>query len=135
MEYEKITLEGFSLVGISVRTTNKSGQSQLDIDKLWRKFIENNIVDSIPFKISEDIYCIYTDYESDFSGEYTAIIGCKVSNTNDTTDEFVYIDIPTCNYYKFTSIGKIPEAVGKTWEHIWQSAYSSLSILRPTSLR
>lgn len=123
MKYEKITQEAISIVGIAVRTTNKDGQAQHDIAELWKKFIENNIADLIPFKISDDIYCIYTDYESDFMGEYTTILGCRVSDTNDTNDEFIYKEILSGDYLKFTSEGKLPEAVGKTWMHIWQSNY------------
>lgn len=123
MKYEKVTLDSFSVVGIAVRTTNKDNKAEQDIAGLWQEFLENNIADAIPFKVSDDVYCIYTDYESDFMGAYTTIIGCMVSNTNDTNDEFVYKDIVGGEYYKFVPEEDGAEAVLQTWMHIWQSDY------------
>lgn len=121
MKYEKVTLEKFTVAGISVRTINKEGRSQRDISELWGKLLIDNVIQSIPNRVSDDIYCIYTEYESDFTGEYTTILGCQVSSIEGISDEYTIKEIPTCDYYKFISEGKIPEAVGNTWNFIWQS--------------
>lgn len=123
MKYENISLEIFSIVGIAVRTTNKNNQAQHDIHELWKKFLENNIANSIPNKVSEDIYCVYTDYESDLMGNYTTIVGCKVSNADNINGELIWKEISAANYYKFTSEGNIMETLNQTWMHIWQSDY------------
>lgn len=123
MDYEKISLKKFSIVGIAIRTTNKDNQAQKDIAELWKKFQENNMADSIPFKVSDDIYCVYTDYESDFRGKYTTIIGCQVSDTNDSNDEFIYKDILDGEFLKFTADENTQNATGKIWNHIWHSNY------------
>jgi predicted transcriptional regulator YdeE len=79
MEFQTITLEPFYLVGISVRTTNEGGQSGKDIGQLWERFFKENILAQIRDKTSNDIYCVYTDYQRDASGPYTTLLGCAVS--------------------------------------------------------
>lgn len=123
MNCEEVTLDPFTVVGISVRTTNQNHKSQEDIAKLWESFFLNGVVQSIPNKISNDAYCIYTDYESDYTGEYTTLIGYKVSGISGipTNKNLIIKDFPACRYLKYTSEGELPYAVGKTWAHIWQS--------------
>ena len=121
MEFTTITLKQFFVIGISVRTTNQNGQSQKDIGELWQKFFQDNILDHIPNKVNSDIYCIYTDYESDANDPYTTILGCKVSSLENIPDGMIGKTIPETTYRLYKSLGKIPEAVLNTWFHIWQS--------------
>ncbi len=124
MEHQEVVLEKFAVVGISVRTTNQNHQSQGDIVKLWEIFFRNAYLQQLmPNKISNDIYCIYTDYESDFTGKYTTIVGYKVSTLEGipTNLSLTIKEIPESKYYKYISEGELPYAIGKTWAHIWQS--------------
>ncbi|MDU1891338.1 MAG: effector binding domain-containing protein [Dysgonomonas sp.] len=123
MGHEVVVLEKFTVVGISVRTTNQNHQSQADIAKLWEIFFRNEAIHSLPNKVSNDIYCIYTDYESDYTGEYTTVLGYKVSDTDGIASglNLTIKEIPECTYYKYISEGELPYAVGKTWAHISQS--------------
>ncbi|MBD8388344.1 GyrI-like domain-containing protein [Dysgonomonas sp. BGC7] len=121
---EEVTLEKFTVAGISVRTTNQNHQSQEDITKLWEAFFRNAYIQQmLPNKVSDDIYCIYTDYESDYTGPYTTILGYKVSTAEGipTNLSLIIRDIPSSKYCKYISEGELPYAVGKTWAHIWQS--------------
>lgn len=123
MKYEKVSIDAFSIAGISVRTANQNGRASLDMKKIWEDFRLNlkNIVDDINNRLSDDIYCVYTDYESDKDGEYTVIVGYKVSNTNDITGEYTFKEIPAANYYKIMAEGKIPDCTKQAWQSIWQS--------------
>jgi len=124
MKHEEIKLDKFYVVGISVRTTNQNHQSQGDIVKLWEAFFRNGYIQQmLPNKVSNDIYCIYTDYESDYTGEYTTIIGYQVSGIEGipTNLSLAIHEIAESKYYKYISHGELPYAVGKTWAHIWQS--------------
>ncbi|MDR1882950.1 MAG: GyrI-like domain-containing protein [Prevotella sp.] len=122
MKHEEITLGKFTVVGISVRTTNQDYKSQDDIAKLWEIFLRNGYLQSMP-KVSDDIYCIYTDYESDYTGEYTAVLGYRVPDVESipTNLSLAIKEIPESKYYKYISAGELPYAVGKTWAHIWKS--------------
>ena len=66
-------LEERLIIGVSIMTTNENGQSGTDIPYLWNRFITDNLSSEIPNKISQALYCIYTDYESDFTKPYTTI--------------------------------------------------------------
>lgn len=109
----------FNIIGISTRTTNNNGQAAQDIEALWLKFWGQNIQEQIPNKVSEEIYAVYTDYETDFTGYYTTIIGLPVSSLANIPKGFVGLTIETDNYLKFVSKGKMPEAVVNTWLEIW----------------
>lgn len=110
----------FHIIGISMRTTNENGQSSKDIETLWGKFWGEEIQKQIPNKLNDDIYAVYTDYETDFTGPYTVIIGLPVSSLEDIPAGFSGITIEKAVYEKFVSKGKMPEAILNTWMQIWQ---------------
>ncbi|RRJ86048.1 AraC family transcriptional regulator, partial [Paenimyroides tangerinum] len=60
------TIQKFQIIGISTRTINSNGQSAIDIELLWQKFWKEEIQSQIPNVISDEIYAVYTDYETDF---------------------------------------------------------------------
>src|SRR5579862_1938517 len=121
MTFETIQLDEFFIIGISVRTINQNGQSQKDIAGLWVRFMQENIMDIIPDKITNEIYCIYTDYSNDFNGGYTTLLGCKVFSIHNVPERFTGKTISAGNYQLFLSTGKIPDSVVATWEYIWSS--------------
>lgn len=112
-------IQKFNIIGISTRTTNSNGQAAKDIETLWEKFWDQNIQEQIPNKVSDEIYAVYTDYETDFTGYYTTIIGLPVSSLANIPEGFIGLTIETDNYQKFISKGKMPEAVVNTWLEIW----------------
>ncbi len=116
-----IDLASFDLIGIAVRTANANGQAQKDIGELWGKFMGQNIIETIPNKVSYDIYCVYTDYESDENGAYTTILACKVSSLDVIPEGLVAKQIPATKYQAHTASGKLPDCVVATWTHIWQT--------------
>jgi len=124
MTPETKKLEEFHVIGISVRTTNQDGKSQKDIGELFGIFFRDNLIEKIPNKESNDVYCIYTEYESDFNAPYTTIIGCRVKSLENVPTGLIRITVPSLEYSVFKSTGKLPESVGKTWNQIWQSDIS-----------
>jgi predicted transcriptional regulator YdeE len=121
MNSRNVDLPAFQIMGISVRTTKQSGRSQKDIGALWERFIREDIAEKIPGKQSNDVYCVYTDYETDFNGPYTTFIGCKVKDAENIPEGLSAKIIPALTYRRFVSKGKIPHAVMTTWMAIWQS--------------
>jgi len=112
-------MNSFKIIGISVETTNQNGQSGVDLEKLWGKFWGENIQDQITNKVNDDIYAVYTDYESDYTGKYTTIIGVPVNSLECIPNGFMGREFTLGKYKKFVSIGKMPEAVLNTWMEIW----------------
>lgn len=112
--------KGFKIIGISVRTTNKNNQSQQDLGKLWNIFFSENIIDKIPNKISGNIITIYTDYKSDYTDEYTTIIGVPVSTLDEIPNGLIGREFEGDNFQKFIAKGEMPNAVVNTWIDIWR---------------
>jgi predicted transcriptional regulator YdeE len=121
MEYSTKSLESFRVIGISVRTTNQNSQSDKDIGSLWQRFTEGNLAAQINDKDGEDIYCVYTEYESDHTGFYTAILGCKVKDRSEAPRGFVGVNIAADTYQVYKPEGKFPGSVANTWRYIWQT--------------
>lgn len=113
-------MDNFKIIGISIETTNENGQSMIDVEKIWGKFWGENISDQIPDKQSNDIYAVYTDYESDYNGKYRLIIGFPVTTLVNTPKGFTGREIAVGKSEKYISKGKMPEAILKTWTEIWQ---------------
>lgn len=111
---------GFKIIGISTRTTNKDNQSAQDLGKLWVQFYFENIIEKIPNKSSSNILSVYTDYKSDYTDEYTTIIGIPVSTLCEIPDGLIGREFKTDNFQKFTAKGEMPNAVVNTWIDIWQ---------------
>jgi predicted transcriptional regulator YdeE len=111
---------GFKIIGISVRTTNKDNQSQQDLTNLWGQFYAQNIFDRIPNKVSENVLSIYTDYKSDFTDEYTTIIGVPVSTLDEIPNELIGREFNADNFQKFIAKGEMPNAVLNVWLDIWK---------------
>jgi predicted transcriptional regulator YdeE len=118
---EKIDIEKFCVIGISIRTTNNNGQSANDIGELWSRFFTENIIDKIPNKVDTSIYSIYTDYEGDYTKPYTTILGCKVKNLDTIPEGMVAKTINGGDYTKFVAKGDLAKgAVFVEWTKIWE---------------
>ena len=65
-------------------------------------------------------YCVYTDYEGDFTGEYTYFVGEKVSSLDIIHENFQTLTIPAQKYIKFTNdSGPMPKVCIDMWQNIW----------------
>lgn len=119
---EIVKIDAFQLIGIAVRTTNADQQAARDIGMLWNKFISEEILLKIPHKIDDSIYAVYTEYESDHTGYYTTILGCKVSKTTIPPAGMVGKEIEGGSYQKFTAKGDLTQnAVVEVWNEVWAS--------------
>ncbi len=110
---------GFNIIGISKRTTNKENQSAQDIGKLWEQFFSENIFEKIPNKSSSEIVSIYTDYKSDYTEEYTTIIGVQVLTLDDIPIGLIGREFIPETFQKFTAKGEVPKSVVDVWVDIW----------------
>mgnify|MGYP003390128947 CR=1 FL=1 len=113
-------IKQFSIIGISIRTTNENQQAASDITALWNKFMTEGILEQIPNKTDQMIYCVYTDYEKDHTKPYTTILGCKVESLDSIPEGMVGKRIDTANYELFTPKGNLMQGlVYNEWLKIW----------------
>jgi len=106
-DMEKSNIEAFRIIGISIRTTNENGQSTKDTGDLWKKFMTEGILGKIPNKIDNTVYSIYTDYQSDHTGFYTTILGCKVQSIETLPDGMIARNFAGGNYVRFVANGDL----------------------------
>jgi predicted transcriptional regulator YdeE len=115
-------IEKFCVIGISIRTTNENGQAGIDIPTLWNKFMTEGILQQIPNKIEDSIYCIYTEYEKDYTKPYTTILGCKVESLEIIPNGMIGKTFEEATYVKHTAKGNlINGVVFNEWTKIWNS--------------
>ena len=112
-------MKALKIIGIATQTSNNDGQAIEDLGKLWAQFFGDNIIVKIPNAISSNIYSVYTDYESDFRGKYTTIIGLEVSTLDEIPEGMIGREFQPQIFKKYIAKGELHEAVGKTWAEIW----------------
>lgn len=117
----KVKIEPFMVIGISVKTTNENNQAAKDIADLWGKFMNDKILEAIPNKIDNTVYSIYTDYESDHTKPYTTILGCRVENLNNIPSGMIGKSFDGGNYVKLSAKGDLmKDLIINKWLEIWE---------------
>lgn len=116
----RVKVEPFLIIGISVRTTNENNQAANDIAGLWTKFMGENVLEEIPNKIDNTVYSIYTDYESDHTKPYTTLLGCKVTSLHSIPDGMIGKSFDGGNYVKLSAKGDLMKGlIVNKWTEIW----------------
>lgn len=118
---QTVKIEPFNIIGISIRTTNENGQASKEIAELWGKFMSESILEKIPNKVDKEIYSLYTDYESDHTKPYTAILGYKVENLDNIPSGMVGKSFSGGTYTKTTAKGDLMQGlVVNQWSKIFE---------------
>ncbi|MFS4456292.1 GyrI-like domain-containing protein [Maribacter sp. 2304DJ31-5] len=118
---QNVKIGPFKIIGTSVRTNNKKGGAGQQIPELWNEFISENIADKIPNKVDGALYALYTDYESDHTGFYTTIIGCKVKNLDTIPEGMIGKSFDGGNYVQLSAKGDLTKGVViNKWLEIWE---------------
>jgi predicted transcriptional regulator YdeE len=111
-----------TVVGIARRTTNADGRSTKDIMGAWAAFLQTNASAKIKNRaIPPTMYAVYSDYESDWRGEYSYLIGCGVTRAGTVPEGMEVRQIPAQTYAVFTVKGQMPDEVLAVWSLVWLS--------------
>ncbi len=120
---KKIELEAFKLIGIALekKTINENGQAGIDCGNLWQKFEKGGYTNKIPGKLSDEIFAVYHQYDSDYTKPYAYFIGCKVSAETKLPKGMDSLMISPGIYQQVTAKGKIPDCIINVWQTIWSA--------------
>ena len=112
--------EGFTVIGISARTSNaKEMTADGIIGPMWGRLMQQGLPAKIPHKADKDIVAVYTDYANDHNGEYTYLLGARVTSDADIPAGMVAKKIPAGTFAVFTSEkGPAPKVVPELWMKI-----------------
>ena len=113
---QPVKVNGFQLTGYSVRTSNldEMQPETAKIGDLWAQFYSQQ-----GSKLTErsNVYGVYTDYDSDFSGDYRVF---AATDTSINDDQLSSLSIAAGLYYVFSAQGELPNAIIELWGHIWE---------------
>lgn len=109
-------IEAISLSGVAVRTSNQDEMtsSKAKIGDLWAQFysqLGSQLIER------SNVYGVYTQYESDFSGQYSVY---AAADTIENNGDLATITIEAGSYLVFSSQGEIPQSVIALWGNIWE---------------
>lgn len=113
------------LVGITTRTNNvrifESDPATNKIAETVQKYFHGGLYGMIPNRKNPGTtYCVYTEYESDHTGDYTYLIGEEVSSFENVPEDFVQMTLPAQQYAKLTNgPGPMPDVCINAWKKIW----------------
>lgn len=138
--------DAFRLAGISVRTTNaEEAGPNGRLPELWGTYFQNPLSSEPGLQNSHLLYALYTDYESDASGEYTVVIGheCAAGKAEsmeevhaagvtesaerqqaagrvESVENLQVATVPEARYMVFeTPKGPFHQTVPQAWRDIW----------------
>ncbi|MBO1514656.1 GyrI-like domain-containing protein [Metabacillus bambusae] len=117
-----IQRKSFQLIGISAVTSNEAEmKNEGVIEGLWGKIYSSEFIQTIPNKINQSIFALYTNYESDETGTYTFVIGSEVVQDTKEALGMEKFEVPEAKYIVFTTRkGPVQEVVIEAWQEIWE---------------
>ena len=131
-EPKLVTVDGFNVAGLCVRTTNNDEFNPVTakLPGLWQRFFSEDLINKIPNKISNSpILGVYSNYESDADGLYTLTAGVKTTCESSALPLRSITVLPG-NYLVFENKGIMPNIVIETWEDIWRYFESHRNVIR-----
>ena len=113
---EVVNITSLKVSGLTTRTSNQKEQSAetANIAPLWNKAVEQ----CLPYMlVNGSVYAVYSNYESDVTGEYDLLVGSdKFSPSLEITES---VEIQEGSYLKFSKDGDMPQACISLWQDIW----------------
>jgi predicted transcriptional regulator YdeE len=109
------------LVGLETRTSNalEANPATARIGNNWQQFFARGLGQAIPNQVNpHKLYGVYTQYESDFRGEYSQLVAVAVSEAEAIPD-LSTVQAPATCYLLFSGSGEMPQTVLQVWQQVW----------------
>jgi predicted transcriptional regulator YdeE len=128
MNPKAVQQEGFTMVGIAVRTSNAEQMTpERPIGKQWERLFKEGVLAAIPNKADANIVALYTEYASGKDGEYTYVLGAPVTKVESVPAGMVAKEVPAGRYALFTSErGPVQKVVVEMWQRVWAMPKNAL---------
>lgn len=89
---------------------------------VWTDFLRLNATAKIGNRVlPPTMYAVHSDYGSDWSGEYSYLIGCGVTRAGIVPDGMETRKIPPQTCAIFSAKGRMPYEVLAVWSMLWLS--------------
>jgi predicted transcriptional regulator YdeE len=128
MNPRAVQQEGFTVVGIAVRTSNAEQMTpERPIGKQWERLFKEGVLAAIPNKADGNIVAVYSEYASDKDGEYNYLLGARVTKVEDLPAGMIAKNVPAGRYAVFTSErGPVQKVVVEMWQRVWATPKNAL---------
>ncbi len=107
-----------TVLGIATKASNSAPQ---EIGDLWRRFHAMGGAQSIPARRNDAVYCVYCEYEGDFTKPYTVLIGCEIDPAVAVPEGFRTIEIEAGKFAVYQVTGELPQSLFEVWAEIWNT--------------
>lgn len=122
----------FYVAGYAVRTNNAdelSGRGR--IGDLWQRFQQENLAAAIPDRVDGCLIAVYSDYASDEKGEFSYLLGARVSSARHLPAQLSYRRVIAGPYAIFTTEqGPLVQVLQQEWRKIWSAGPNELGGVR-----
>jgi predicted transcriptional regulator YdeE len=121
MEPVPVATDGFLVVGIRTRTTNRieAVSETAKIPALWRRYFADKIGEAVPHRISADgVVVVYTNFVDESRGAYTVIIGHKVPALDQSLEGMEVVAVDAGRYLRFDLEDRTCKRMVETWDEI-----------------
>jgi predicted transcriptional regulator YdeE len=118
MNFKLRGAQELTILGIYARAGNENLEQ---IGDLWRRFHETGGPAGIAARVDESVYCVYCEYETDFTGAFTVLIGCAVDADAETPAGMKRLAIEAGKFAVYEPVGELPKGVFETWAEIWNT--------------
>jgi predicted transcriptional regulator YdeE len=109
--------DALTVVGLPLRTTPE--RAPAEIPPLWQRFMQERFAQRLPRRADDaGIYAVYLDYESDYRGAYTLVVGVASESNAPVPAECRKVVIPAARYARFVAEGESAQVIWQTWAHI-----------------
>lgn len=120
LNYTIKKLPARTVVGTARRTSNADAAGT--IPGCWQEFLLNKGPERIAHRVNPPVmYAVYSDYEKDWTGTYSYLLGCGVTRADRVPEGMEVRHIPAQTYAVFTAKGKMPDEIVGVWANIWSS--------------
>ncbi|MES2826083.1 MAG: GyrI-like domain-containing protein [Pseudomonadota bacterium] len=105
------------IFGLGARTNNENEMNPQrgKIADLVQKF---DALVSVNYRSGARVYSVYSEYETDSSGNYSVLVG--TDKVESSRVELESVKIQEGNYLVFSAQGQVPKIVFETWSRIWE---------------
>jgi predicted transcriptional regulator YdeE len=124
----RINENSFYVAGYSIRTNNAdetAGRGK--IGTLWQSFVQENLGATIPDRIDHDLIAVYSDYSVDENGDYTYLLGARVSCIDHLRAGMTFRRVIAAPYAVLTTrVGPLVAVLQAEWKKIWRATAAEL---------
>jgi predicted transcriptional regulator YdeE len=110
-------LDDLVIVGVSTRTSPATAATA--IPALWQRFLANPPGPRVERQASDPaVYAVYSDYQSDFRGEYTLTLGVAVEPDAQVPADLRRVRVPRGRFACIHARGDPRDVIWRTWSFI-----------------